>query len=88
VPTIADTIPGYESWTWVSVFAPAATPRAIIDRLNAELGKAMQDTEVAAKLGAQTLDPAHRPPEVLAQRMRTDHETIGKLFREFGVKLD
>ncbi len=88
VPTIADTIPGYESWTWVSVFAPAATPRAIVDRLNAELGKAMQDPEVAAKLGAQTLDPAHRPPEVLAQRMRTDHATIGKLFREFGVKLD
>ena len=35
VPLIADTVPGYESWTWVSALAPAGTPRAIIDRLNA-----------------------------------------------------
>jgi tripartite-type tricarboxylate transporter receptor subunit TctC len=88
VPTIADTLPGYESWTWVSVFAPAGTPKAIIDRLNAELGKAMSDPDVAAKLSAQTLDPAHRPPEELDRRLRADYETIGKLFREFNVKLD
>ena len=88
VPTIAETIPGYESWTWVSAFAPAGTPKAIVDRLNAELGKAMADADVATKLSAQTLDPAHKPPEELAQRMQRDYETIGKLFREFGVKLE
>jgi tripartite-type tricarboxylate transporter receptor subunit TctC len=88
VPPIADSFPGYESWTWVSAFAPAGTPKAIIDRLNAEIGKAMQDPDVAAKLSAQTLDPAHRPPEELAQRLKADYETIGKLFREFDVKLD
>ena len=88
VPTIADTIPGYESWTWVSALAPAATPRVIIDRLNAELGKAMQDPDVAAKLSAQTLDPAHRSPEELTQRLKADYEMIGKVFREFDVKLE
>jgi tripartite-type tricarboxylate transporter receptor subunit TctC len=88
VPTIADTIPGYESWTWVSAFAPVGTPRAIVDRLNAEIGKAMNDPDVASRLSAQTLDPAHRPPEELAQRLRMDYETIGKLFRQFDVKLD
>jgi tripartite-type tricarboxylate transporter receptor subunit TctC len=88
VPTIADTIRGYESWTWVSAFAPAGTPKAITDRLNAELGKAMNDSDVAAKLSVQTLDPAHRPPEELAQRMKSDYEMIGKLFREFNVKLE
>jgi len=88
VPTIADTIPGYESSTWVSVFAPAGTPRAIVDRLNAEFGKALNDPDVAAKLGAQTLEPAHRPPEELTQRLKADYEMIGKLFRQFDVKLD
>ena len=88
VPTIADTIPGYESSTWVSAFAPAGTPKAIIDRLNAEFGKAMKDPDIAAKMLSQTLDPVHRPPEELAQRMRTDYETIGKLFRQVDVKLD
>jgi tripartite-type tricarboxylate transporter receptor subunit TctC len=88
VPTIADTVPGYESWTWVSAFAPAGTPRAIIDRLNAEIGKAMNDPEVAARLSAQTLEPAHRPPEELTQRLKADYEMIGKLFRQFDVKLE
>jgi tripartite-type tricarboxylate transporter receptor subunit TctC len=88
VPTIADTLPGYESWTWVTAFAPAGTPRAIIDRLNAELGKAMQDPDVAAKLSAQTLDPSHRSPEELAERLKADYEMIGKVFRQFDVKLD
>ncbi|MES2562846.1 MAG: tripartite tricarboxylate transporter substrate-binding protein [Pseudomonadota bacterium] len=88
VPLIADTIPGYESWTWVNVFAPAGTPRLIMDRLNAEIGKALKDPDVAAKLSAQTLDPAHRAPEELAQRLRADYEMIGKLFRQYDVKLD
>lgn len=88
VPTIADTIRDYESWTWVSAFAPAGTPTAIISRLNAEFGKAMKDPDIAAKLSAQTLEPAHRSPEELAQRLKMDYETIGKLFREIGVKLD
>jgi tripartite-type tricarboxylate transporter receptor subunit TctC len=88
VPPIADSFPGFESWTWVSAFAPAGTPRAVIDRLNAEMGKAMQDTDVAAKLSAQTLDPAHKTPEELAQRLKADYEMIGKLFRQYNVKLD
>jgi len=88
VPPIAATFPGYESWTWVSAFAPAGTPKAIIDRLNAEIGKAMQDPDVAAKLSAQTLEPSHRPPEELTQRLKADYEMIGKLFREYNVKLD
>lgn len=88
VPTIASTYPGYESWTWVSALAPAGTPRAIIDRLNAEFGKAMADPDIGSKLSAQTLEPAHRPPEELTQRLEADSEMIGKLFREYNVKLE
>ena len=88
VPTIASTYPGYESWTWVSAFAPAGTPRAIVDRLNAEFGKAMADPDIGSKLSAQTLEPAHRPPEELTQRLKADSEMIGRLFREYNVKLE
>ncbi|MCC6535304.1 MAG: tripartite tricarboxylate transporter substrate binding protein [Burkholderiales bacterium] len=88
VPTIADTIPGYESCTWVSVFASAGTPRPMIDRLNAEIGKALSDPDVAARMTAQTMDPAHRPPQEIAQRIRADYETIGKLYRQLNLKLD
>ena len=48
---------------------PLERPGAIVDRLNTELRKAMNDPDVATKLSAQTLDPAHRPPEELAQRL-------------------
>lgn len=88
VPTIADTIPGYESVTWVSVFALNGTPRPIIDRLNAEIAKALKDPGTIERLAAQTLEPAIRTSQELDKRMRADSETIGKLYRQIGVKLD
>jgi tripartite-type tricarboxylate transporter receptor subunit TctC len=88
VPTIADTIRGYESATWVAAYAPAGTPKALVDRYNAEFGKALSDPDVTAKVSAQTLYPAHRPPEVLDKRLKADSEMIGALFRQLGVKLD
>jgi tripartite-type tricarboxylate transporter receptor subunit TctC len=88
VPTIAETFPGYEATTWVSVFAPAGMPKAILDRLNAEIGTALRDPAVASRLADLTYDPVHRTPEQLAQRLKADYEKIGKLYREFGVKLD
>jgi tripartite-type tricarboxylate transporter receptor subunit TctC len=81
VPLIAETVPGYESVTWVSLFAPAGTPKSIIEQLNTEIGNAMRDSALAAKLSGLTYDPVHRPAEELNQRMRSDYEKIGKLFR-------
>jgi tripartite-type tricarboxylate transporter receptor subunit TctC len=88
VPPMADFYPGYECTTWVSIFAPAGTPRAIIDQLNSELGKAMRDPAIASKLSTLTYDGVHKTPEELAQRLKADYEKIGKLFREFNVSLD
>jgi tripartite-type tricarboxylate transporter receptor subunit TctC len=88
VPPIAETVPGFECTTWVSIFALAGTPRAIIDQLNAEIGKALRDPGIASKLSGLTLDPTHRTPEEFAQRLKADYEKIGKVFREFDVKLD
>jgi len=88
VPAIADTVPGFECTTWVSIFAPAGTPKAIIDRLNAEFGNAMRDPGIASKLSGLTYDPVHRAPDELAQRLRADYEKIGKLFSQFGVRLN
>jgi tripartite-type tricarboxylate transporter receptor subunit TctC len=88
VPTIAETVPGYESATWVSLFAPAGTPREIIDRLNAEIGTALRDPATASKLSALTYDPTHKTPEAFAQRLKADYEKIGKLFRQAGLRLD
>ena len=88
IPVIADTVPGFECTTWVSLFTPAGTPKPIIDQLNAELGKVLRDPAIASRLSTLTYDAAHRPPEELNQRVKADYEKIGKLFRQFNVTLD
>jgi tripartite-type tricarboxylate transporter receptor subunit TctC len=88
IPVIADTVPGFECTTWVSIFAPSGTPRPVIDQLNAEIGKALRDSAVASRMSSLTYDPVHRSPEELAQRLKTDYELVGKLFRQFNVRID
>jgi len=86
VPAIAETIKGYEFTAWVGTFAPANTPKTIVDRLNAEIQKAMKDKGVADRLGAQTLDPMFMTPEQFAARLKSDYDKYGKLIRETGAK--
>lgn len=88
VPAMAETVRGYEAVTWVSIFAPAKTPRAIIDQLNAALGKVLRDPAVAPRLSTLTYDAVHRPPEELAQRVKADYAKIGEVFRQFGVSVE
>ena len=48
----------------------------------------MRDPAVASRLSTLTYDATHKAPDELAQRLRTDHAKIGKVFRQFGVTLD
>jgi tripartite-type tricarboxylate transporter receptor subunit TctC len=88
VPAIAETIPGYEATTWVSIFAPAGTPKEIVDQLNRETGTALRDTNVASKLNEIAYDATYKTPGELAQRVKSAYDKIGKLFREIGVAVN
>lgn len=73
VPTIAEAgLPGYESTLWQGFVMPAATPPAIIARLNREVTAALNDPGVRAALTKQGVEPEPGPPELFAQRIRTD----------------
>lgn len=87
VPAIAETVPGYEFTAWVGCFAPAGTPKPIVDRLNAELKKALADPGVASKLTVQTLDPMHMTPEQFAARLKSDYDKYEKVIRISGAKI-
>ena len=87
-PTLADTIPGFECATWVSLFGPAGLPKTVIDQLNTEIGKALRDPGVATRLSDLTYDAVHGTPEALTERVKADYATIGKLFREFNVSVE
>ena len=88
VPAIAEAVPGYEFTAWIGCFAPKGTPRAIVDKLNADLRKALADPGVASKLSAQTLDPMPMSPEEFAARMRSDYDKYEKVVRISGAKID
>jgi tripartite-type tricarboxylate transporter receptor subunit TctC len=81
LPAIAEAIPGYEFTAWIGAFAPAATPAAIVERLNAELRKALEHPETSKHLVSQALDPMYLTPAEFAMRLRADYEKYGKLIR-------
>jgi tripartite-type tricarboxylate transporter receptor subunit TctC len=87
VPAIAETLPGYEFTAWVGCFAPAGTPKAIVDKLNADLMKALDDADVAKALRAQTLDPMPMTPEQFAERLRADDQKYEKVIKLSGARI-
>jgi len=88
VPAIAETVPGYEMSPWIGVFAPAGTPKPVIDKLNAEINKALKLPEVAQTLSAQALDPWTSTPEEFAARLKTDYDKYAQLIKLTGAKID
>jgi tripartite-type tricarboxylate transporter receptor subunit TctC len=88
VPAIAETVKGYEFTAWVGALAPAATPKPIVDRLNAEIQKALKDKGVAEKLSAQTLDPMFMTPEQFNARLKSDYDKYARLIKETGATAD
>jgi tripartite-type tricarboxylate transporter receptor subunit TctC len=88
VPAIAEFVPGYEFTAWVGCFAPKGTPKAIVDRLNAELKKALDNPDVAKNLSNQTLDPMHMTPEEFARRIKSDYDKYEKVVKVSGARID
>jgi tripartite-type tricarboxylate transporter receptor subunit TctC len=89
VPTIAESgVPGYEFTAWIGAFAPAGTPKTIVDRLNGELKKTLAAPDVAKTLSSQTLDPMHMTPEQFEQRLKSDYAKYEKLIRATGATID
>lgn len=89
VPTIAEAgVPGYEMSPWIGVFAPAGTPRPIIDRLNAEIAKALRMPDVAQKLSNLALEPLLASTDEVNARIKADYDKYGKLVRLSGAKIE
>lgn len=89
VPTIAEGgVKGYEFTAWIGALAPAGTPKPIIDKLNAEMQKALRDRAVAEKLSAQTLDPMFMSADQFAARLKSDYEKYARIIKETGARID
>src|SRR6202008_2679546 len=76
VPTVAEAgVPGFEAFTWYALFAPAATPKPIIDVLNARVNAALQSPSAKEQFAKQSIDPIGGTPAQLATHVQNE---IGK----------
>ena len=86
VPTMAEAgLPGYELSSWQAVFAPAGTPKAIVDRLYTEIAKILKQPDVAKRLTDLGLDLSGMPPAELAALIKADVPRLGKVVKDSGA---
>ncbi len=88
VPTVSETVPGFEATTWFAIFAPAGTPRDVVMRLNAEVVRVFKLPDVADKLKALGLEPRLSTPEELGRYQASEIIKWAKVVKDSGAKAD
>jgi tripartite-type tricarboxylate transporter receptor subunit TctC len=88
LPTIGETVPGYEAGSPIGFFAPARTPAAIIARLNREVVAMLSKSEVKARFLSTGVETAGSTPEQLAAMIKSDTIKWSKVIKEAGIRLD
>ncbi len=86
VPTVAETLPGYDVELWFGTMAPRGTPQAAIDRLNAGINKALEDAEMKKNLDTQGMVPTGGTPQKFGERIRREYERWVKVIDTAGIK--
>jgi len=87
VPAIAETVPGYAMTSWIGVFAPAGTPRPIVDRLQREIAKALTDPKIKEQLVSQAADPVGSTPDDFARFVREETRKWAPIVKASGASV-
>ncbi len=88
VPTIAETLPGYQVELWFGAMAPRGTPQPIIDRVNDAINKALQTADMKKNLDAQGMVATGGTPQKFGERIRGEYERWVKVVQEAGIKAE
>jgi tripartite-type tricarboxylate transporter receptor subunit TctC len=89
IPTLDEAgVKGYELANWMGIFAPAGTPRAVVERLNTAINAATRRPEMKERLLNQGAEPLSGTPEDLAAYLRRELDQYGRIIREAGVKAE
>jgi tripartite-type tricarboxylate transporter receptor subunit TctC len=89
VPTAAEVgVKGFEVSSWQAIFAPAGTPKPIVQRLNSEIARILKSPEVKARLDTLAVEPDGGPPDSLANFQKAEIARWAKVVKEAGIKPD
>ena len=88
LPTMNSIYPGFESDNWYAMFFPKGTPKPIVDKMNAEIKKALNSEEVRKFMQQEALDSVASTPEELTAMFKRDIEKYAKVIKFANVRLD
>jgi tripartite-type tricarboxylate transporter receptor subunit TctC len=86
LPTVGEAVPGYEVVTWYTFVAPAATPRAAVERLNREISAIVDSPEIREKLRGQGVDADPMKPDEIAALFKSETAKWAKVIRDARLK--
>jgi tripartite-type tricarboxylate transporter receptor subunit TctC len=88
IPTVAETIPGFEVVNWYGMVLPAGTPREVVMRLNTEIKKVLALPEIKERLLAQGNEPVGSSPEAFAEFIKSESAKWARIIREKNIQAD
>ena len=86
VPAVAETVAGYELVGWYGLLAPLGTPPAIVNRISAEIGRALKTPEVQERLVSVGAEAVESSPAAFTKFLQQETLRWGKVLREAGIK--
>ena len=87
LPTVAETLPGFDVVAWFGFFLPAGTPKPVVERLSSETRAALGSPEVAKRLIDLGAEPLGSTPQEFAGYVQGEYQRWGKLARETGMRI-
>src|SRR4051812_22638174 len=88
VPTIADTVPGYDGTIWWGMLAPAGVPGPIVNKLNGEINAILRDPEMAKRLTAEAAEPSTTTPEAFGKLVVDEITKWARVAKEAGIRAE
>jgi tripartite-type tricarboxylate transporter receptor subunit TctC len=88
VPTVGETLPGFEAWSWIGMLAPAGTPKDIVDQIQRAAKRVLESPEVNGRLTGDGFMVLATSPGEFRQRVQSESTRLGKLIRDKNVKVE
>ena len=87
VPPVAQTLPGFENTGWFGIVAPTGTPKDIIDKVYRDTKKALEASDLKARLYVQGLAPGGNTPSEMASAMKAETALWARVVKERNIKV-